>query len=33
MGQAAPFDGAALAKAESFVRVVQAKMEAAEWKV
>jgi hypothetical protein len=33
MGQAAAFDGAALAKAEGYVRVVQAKMEAADWKL
>lgn len=33
MGQAAPFDGATIAKAEALVRVVQAKMEAANWKV
>lgn len=33
LGQAHPFDAAALAKAEGFVRVVQAKMEAADWKM
>jgi hypothetical protein len=31
MGQGAAFDGAAIAKAEGFVRVVQQKMEAADW--
>lgn len=33
MGQATSFDGAMIAKAEALVRVVQAKMEAAEWKL
>ena len=33
LGQSAPFDGAAIAKAEGFVRVVQAKMEAADWRL
>lgn len=33
MGQANAFDGAAIGKAESYVRVVQAKMEAADWKI
>lgn len=33
LGQAAAFDGAAIAKAEGFVRVVQAKIEAADWKL
>lgn len=33
LGQGHPFDAAALAKAEGFVRVVQAKMEAADWKM
>ncbi|MBK8253147.1 MAG: hypothetical protein IPK82_10835 [Polyangiaceae bacterium] len=33
MGQANAFDGAAIGKAESYVRVVQAKMEAADWKL
>lgn len=33
MGQSAAFGGAALAKAEGFVRVVQAKMEAADWQI
>lgn len=33
MGQSSAFDGAAIAKAEGLVRVVQAKMEAADWKM
>lgn len=33
LGQSAPFDGAAIAKAEGYVRVVQAKMEAADWHI
>jgi hypothetical protein len=33
LGQATAFDGAAIWKAEALVRVVQAKMEAADWKV
>ena len=31
LGQTNAFDGAAIAKAEGFVRVVQAKIEAADW--
>lgn len=33
LGQSAAFDATALAKAEGFVRVVQAKMEAADWQM